>query len=168
MFELLTTIFALSLVVFVIGSMASMGLSLKMGQILEPLKNVRLVILALVANFVLVPIVATLVTLIFPLDEPLRIIAENAGVEGMVVVDEVRRHKDAVSAGRQGSYGYDAATGEYCDLFEHGIIDPAKVTRAALENAASIASLVLTTETLVTEIPEPPAAAPPGPPPMEY
>jgi len=95
------------------------------------------------------------------LDEPLRMIAENAGVEGMVVVDEVRRHKD-------GSYGYDAATGEYCDLFEHGIIDPAKVTRAALENAASIASLVLTTETLVTEIPEPPAAPGPQMPPMEY
>ncbi|TET95007.1 MAG: chaperonin GroEL [Dehalococcoidia bacterium] len=96
------------------------------------------------------------------LDEPLRMIAENAGVEGMVVVDEVRRHKD-------GSYGYDAATGEYCDLFEHGIIDPAKVTRAALENAASIAALVLTTETLVAEIPEPPAALPPqGPPPMDY
>ncbi len=95
------------------------------------------------------------------LDEPLRMIAENAGVEGMVVVDEVRRHKD-------GSYGYDAATGEYCNLFEHGIIDPAKVTRIALENAASIAALVLTTETLVTEIPEPPAAPPQGPPPMEY
>ena len=97
------------------------------------------------------------------LDEPLRMIAENAGVEGMVVVDEVRRHKD-------GSYGYDAATGEYCDLFEHGIIDPAKVTRAALENAASIAALVLTTETLVTEIPEAPGAAmpPQGPPPMDY
>ncbi len=97
------------------------------------------------------------------LDEPLRMIAENAGVEGMVVVDEVRNHKE-------GSYGYDAATDEYCDLFEHGIIDPAKVTRAALENAASIAALVLTTETLVTEIPEAPAAAMPpgGPPPMDY
>ena len=95
------------------------------------------------------------------LDEPLRMIAENAGVEGMVVVDEVRRKKD-------GSYGYDAATGEYCDLFEHGVIDPAKVTRSALENAASIASLLLTTETLVADIPEPPAAGPPGPPPMDY
>ena len=95
------------------------------------------------------------------LDEPLRMISENAGVEGMVVVDQVRRHKD-------GSYGYDAATGEYCDLFEHGVIDPAKVTRSALENAASIASLLLTTETLVADIPEPPAAGPPGPPPMDY
>lgn len=95
------------------------------------------------------------------LEEPLRMIAENAGQEGMVVVDEVRRHKDT-------AYGYDAATDEYCDLFKHGIIDPAKVTRTALENAASIASLLLTTETLVAEIPEPPQAAAPGPPPMEY
>ncbi|OGO47975.1 MAG: chaperonin GroL, partial [Chloroflexi bacterium RBG_16_64_32] len=63
------------------------------------------------------------------LEEPLRMIAENAGQEGMVVVDQVLRHKD-------GGYGYDAATDEYCDLFEHGIIDPAKVTRTALENAA--------------------------------
>ncbi len=95
------------------------------------------------------------------LEEPLRMIAENAGQEGMVVVDQVRRHKD-------GGYGYDAATDEYCDLFKHGIIDPAKVTRTALENAASIASLLLTTETLVAEIPEPPQAAPAGPPPMDY
>ncbi len=96
------------------------------------------------------------------LEEPLRMIAENAGVEGMVVVDAVRRHKD-------GSYGYDADTDEYCDLFTHGIIDPAKVTRTALENAASIASLLLTTETLVTEIPEPPGApAEAGPPPLDY
>jgi chaperonin GroEL len=89
-------------------------------------------------------------------------IAENAGMEGMVVVDQVRRHKN-------GGYGYDADTDEYCDLFKHGIIDPAKVTRTALENAASIASLVLTTETLVAEIPEPPGApAEAGPPPMDY
>ncbi|MCH7522296.1 MAG: chaperonin GroEL [Chloroflexi bacterium] len=96
------------------------------------------------------------------LEEPLRMIAENGGVEGMVVVDQVRRNKS-------GSYGYDADTDEYCDLFKHGIIDPAKVTRTALENAASIASLVLTTETLVAEIPEPPSAAPAeGPPPLDY
>jgi chaperonin GroEL len=98
------------------------------------------------------------------LDEPLRMIAENGGEEGMVVVDQVRQRKD-------NSYGFDAATGEYCDLFEHGILDPAKVTRAALENAASIAGLLLTTETLVTEIPQPPAAAGPpdmGAPPMDY
>ena len=95
------------------------------------------------------------------LEEPLRMIAENAGVEGMVIVDDVRRHKEP-------SYGYDAATGEYCDMLKHGIIDPAKVTRTALENAASIAALVLTTETLVTEIPEPPSAPMQGPPPMDY
>src|SRR3972149_5831551 len=65
-------------------------------------------------------------------------------------------------------YGYDAATGEFCDLLKHGTIDPAKVTRTALENAASIAALVLTTETLVTEIPEAPFAPMQGPPPMDY
>jgi len=95
------------------------------------------------------------------LEEPLRMISENAGQEGMVVIDNVR-------AGKQASFGYDAATGEYGDMLAKGILDPAKVTRTALENACSIASLVLTTETLVTEIPEPPSA-PGGPPPMpEY
>ena len=96
------------------------------------------------------------------LDEPLRMISENAGQEGMVIVDQVLRNKKSLS------YGYDAATGEFGDMFEKGIIDPAKVTRTALENAASIASLVLTTETLVAEIPEPPRAPEGPPPPMEY
>src|SRR3989304_3226932 len=95
------------------------------------------------------------------LEEPLRMIAETAGVEGMVIVDDVRRHKEP-------SYGYDAATGEFCDLLKHGIIDPAKVTRTALENAASIAALLLTPETLVTEIPGPPPAPMRGPPQMDY
>ena len=98
------------------------------------------------------------------LEEPLRVIAENAGQEGSVVVDAVRRSKDP-------QYGYDAEKGEFGNLFERGIIDPVKVTRSGLENAASIATLLLTTETLVVEIPEPPAAggAPPGMPPgMEY
>jgi len=96
------------------------------------------------------------------LEEPLRMIAQNAGQEGMVVVDEVKRSKDT-------NYGYDAATNEYVDLLTHGIIDPAKVTRTALENASSIAALVLTTETLVTEIPsEAPAMPMGGPPPMDY
>src|SRR5438445_759680 len=96
------------------------------------------------------------------LEEPLRMIAENAGQEGMVVVDQVKRSSDT-------TYGYDAATDEYVDLLTHGIIDPAKVTRTALENAASIAALVLTTETLVTEIPsEAPAVPMGGPPPMDY
>jgi chaperonin GroEL len=95
------------------------------------------------------------------LEEPLRMIAENAGQEGMVVVDRVKASKD-------GSFGYDAATDEYCDLLTHGIIDPAKVTRTALENASSIASLVLTTESLVTEIPQETPPGPPMPPPMDY
>ncbi|MGQ9573454.1 MAG: chaperonin GroEL [Dehalococcoidia bacterium] len=82
-------------------------------------------------------------------EEPLRIIAENAGQEGSVVVDAVRKSEDA-------NWGYDAAEDEFCNLFERGIIDPVKVTRSGLENAASIAALVLTTESLVTEIPEPP------------
>jgi chaperonin GroEL len=93
-------------------------------------------------------------------EEPLRIIAENAGQEGSVVVDAVRRSKDA-------GYGYDAAVGEFCNLLERGIIDPVKVTRSGLENAASIATLLLTTETLVAEIPEPPRG-PEMPPHMEY
>jgi len=93
-------------------------------------------------------------------EEPLRIIAENAGQEGSVVVDAIERSDNR-------NFGYDAATEEYGDMFERGIIDPAKVTRSALENAASIAAMVLTTESLVTDIPEPPAQAP-SPPPMDY
>jgi len=94
------------------------------------------------------------------LGEPLRMIAENGGQEGLVVVDKVRSAKELF-------YGYDADKEEYGDLLKKGIIDPAKVTRTALENAASIAALVLTTESLVAEIPEAPRA-PEGPPPMEY
>ena len=80
------------------------------------------------------------------LEEPLRQIAINAGQEGSVVVDAVRKMK-------KGS-GYDAQKGEYTDMFVAGIIDPAKVTRSALENAASVAALMLTTETVITDIPE--------------
>ncbi|HUF54862.1 MAG TPA: chaperonin GroEL [Dehalococcoidia bacterium] len=95
------------------------------------------------------------------LEEPLRMIAENGGQEGMVIVDNVRSHKDA-------NYGYDAATDTYGDMLKKGIIDPAKVTRTAIENASSIAALVLTTESLVTEIPQDTPSMP-GPPPMpEY
>ncbi|MFN8558746.1 MAG: chaperonin GroEL [Dehalococcoidia bacterium] len=93
------------------------------------------------------------------MEDPLRMIAENAGQEGLVIVNNVRRNGEA-------GYGYDALRGEYGDMFEKGIIDPAKVTRSALENAASIASLVLTTESLVADIPEPPA--PMAAPPPEY
>ncbi len=95
------------------------------------------------------------------LEAPLFMIADNAGKEGAVIVDEVRSSKSV-------NFGYDAGEDVFGDMLEKGIIDPAKVTRTALENAASIAALVLTTESLVTEIPqETPAMA--GPPPMpEY
>ncbi|MGI8830053.1 MAG: TCP-1/cpn60 chaperonin family protein, partial [Candidatus Limnocylindria bacterium] len=90
------------------------------------------------------------------LEEPLRQIAINAGQEGSVVVEAVRKLKP-------GS-GYDAAKGEYGDLFATGVIDPAKVTRSALENAASIAGLLLTTETIITDLPEKEKAMPGMPP----
>ncbi len=86
------------------------------------------------------------------LEEPLRQIAENAGFEGSVVVNEVRR---AEAAG----IGLNAATGEYVDLVSAGVIDPAMVTRSALQNAASIAKNILTTEAIVAEVPEKDAAA---------
>src|SRR5258706_14519077 len=76
---------------------------------------------------------------------PTRVLADNAGVEGSVVVQEVKR--------RKGNEGYNVSTGEYEDLVKAGVVDPKKVTRAALQNAASIAGLLLTTECLVTEIP---------------
>jgi chaperonin GroEL len=90
------------------------------------------------------------------LEAPLRQISENAGLEGSIVVEKVRNAEDA-------NTGYDALNGDYRDMVAAGIIDPAKVTRSALENAASIASLVLTTEALVAEKPEPAAPAPAGP-----
>jgi chaperonin GroEL len=80
------------------------------------------------------------------IEEPTRALAENAGVEGSVVVQEVKR--------RKGNEGYNVATNEYEDLVKAGVVDPKKVTRAALQNAASIAGLLLTTECLVTEAPE--------------
>jgi chaperonin GroEL len=94
------------------------------------------------------------------LEEPLRQIAENSGEEGSVVVNAVREGKD--------TYGFDAYDNTYGDMLKKGIIDPAKVVRAATENAVSIASMLLTTESLVAEIPEPPSAAPMAPPPMDY
>jgi chaperonin GroEL len=81
------------------------------------------------------------------LEEPLRQIAQNAGVEGAIVVGRIRESKDE-------HFGYNADTGEYGDLVKMGVIDPAKVTRLALQNAASVASLMLTTEALVAEIKE--------------
>ncbi len=85
-------------------------------------------------------------------EAPARLIADNAGLEGAVVVEQVVRES--------GNVGLNAATGEYEDLMKAGVIDPAKVTRAALQNAASIASLLLTTECLVADKPEPAAAMP--------
>src|SRR5262249_42439373 len=85
------------------------------------------------------------------IEEPLRQIAANAGEEGSIVVQKVREHK--------GAYGYNAATGEYGDLLAMGVIDPAKVVRSALQNAASVASLMLTTEALIAERPKEEKAA---------
>ena len=87
---------------------------------------------------------------------PIMQIAANAGLEGAVILDNVYRKKDA-------SYGFDAANEAYGDMIKMGIIDPTKVCRSALENAASVASMVLTTESLVTDIPTPPAPAAPAP-----
>lgn len=80
------------------------------------------------------------------LEEPLRQIANNAGAEGSIIVQKVKAEKNSV--------GFDANAGEYVDMLSAGIIDPAKVTRSALQNAASISSLMLTTEAVVTDIPE--------------
>jgi chaperonin GroEL len=88
------------------------------------------------------------------LEEPLRQIAENAGLEGSVVVNDVRKAKKGE--------GLNAATGEMVDLVKEGIIDPAMVTRSALQNAASIAKNILTTEAIVAEVPEKEAAGPGG------
>jgi chaperonin GroEL len=95
------------------------------------------------------------------LEEPLRTIASNAGFEGAIVIGKVRESKDS-------NYGFDAAAEEYTDMIAAGILDPAKVVRSALQNAASISSLMLTTEALVAEIPEEEKApaAPAGGPPM--
>jgi chaperonin GroEL len=87
-------------------------------------------------------------------EAPLKQIAINAGLEGGVVVEKVRHLEPG--------FGLNAATGEYVDLLKAGIIDPAKVTRSALQNAASIAALFLTTEAVVADKPEPKSAAPAG------
>src|SRR5690349_1158372 len=90
------------------------------------------------------------------IEEPLRTLANNAGSEGALIVEEVKN--------RKGNEGYNVATGEYEDLVKAGVVDPTKVTRSALQNAASIAGLLLTTEALVTEVPEKEKAGPPMPP----
>ena len=92
------------------------------------------------------------------LEVPLRLIVQNADGEGAVILEQVSKQK--------ADYGFDAEIGEFGPMFERGIVDPVKVTRSALQNAASVASMVLTTESMITEIPEK-TAAPPMPP-MEY
>ena len=93
------------------------------------------------------------------LEAPIRQIAANAGLDGSVILEKVR------ASGKNG-YGFDAYKEEYCDMVAAGIIDPAKVTRSALENAASVSAMVLTTESLVADKPEPPAPAPAADPSM--
>ena len=93
------------------------------------------------------------------IEEPLKQIANNAGVEGSVVVNRVKEEK--------ANFGFNAATGEYGDMVAFGVIDPAKVTKSALRNAASVASMMLTTEAVISEIPEPKAPAAPAAPGMD-
>ena len=88
------------------------------------------------------------------LEEPIRQIASNSGLEGSVIIDTIKK------SGKNG-YGFNFVTDEYCDMISAGIVDPTKVTRSALQNAASVAAMVLTTESLVADNPEPPA--PPAP-----
>ena len=87
------------------------------------------------------------------LEEPIRQIAKNAGLDGSVILNDILRKGDK-------NYGFDAYKNEYCDMVKAGIIDPTKVTRSALQNAASIASTLLTTESIVTDIPKDEPAAP--------
>ena len=86
------------------------------------------------------------------LDEPVKQIAKNAGLEGSVIVEKVREASEEI--------GFNALSEEYVDMMKAGIVDPAKVTRSALQNAASVAAMVLTTESLVADKPEPEPSAP--------
>lgn len=90
------------------------------------------------------------------LESPIKQIAANAGLEGAVILDKVKNSHDV-------NFGFDAAKEEYCNMIEAGVVDPTKVCRSALENAASVAAMVLTTESLVADIPQPPAPAPAAP-----
>ena len=91
------------------------------------------------------------------IEEPIRQIAANAGAEGSIIVEKVRESNAQ-------NFGYNTAIDEYQDMVKAGVIDPTKVTRTALQNAASIAGLLLTTEAVVVDMPEPEAAAPAMPP----
>ena len=93
------------------------------------------------------------------LEMPMRKIAENAGKDGSVIIENVRQAQKKDDNKR---IGYDVLTEEYGDMVKGGVIDPAKVTRGALENAASIAAMILTTEALITDIPEEEPPMPPG------
>ena len=90
------------------------------------------------------------------LKAPIAQIAANAGVEGAVVLNEIAKSDDV-------NYGYDAASDKFCNMLESGIVDPTKVCRSALENAASVSAIVLTTESLVADLPEKTAPVPPTP-----
>ena len=95
------------------------------------------------------------------LESPIKLISENTGVSGEVILNQ--------SLESEGDWGYDAEAGEFCHLLKRGIMDPTKVTRAAIENAASVAAMVLTTESLITDVPAPEGAAgAPAMPPMDY
>jgi chaperonin GroEL len=98
------------------------------------------------------------------MEEPMRQLAVNAGYDGAVIVQDVKRYQE--QEGNR-NLGFDVLVEDYGDMIKKGIIDPAKVTRSAIENAASIAAMILTTEALITDIPEPEPAAPPTPP-MPY
>ena len=101
-------------------------------------------------------------------EEPLRMIVENAGLEGSVVVNEVKNggNRGGSAVNGYSDYGYNARTEKYENLFQSGVIDPAKVTRVALENAASIAGMLLTTECVLCDIKEPEPPMPAGNPGM--
>ena len=90
------------------------------------------------------------------LSEPVKQIAINAGIDGSVVLEKIKN-------ARKVGYGFDAYKETYCDMITAGIVDPTKVTRSALQNAASVAAILLTTESLVADKPEPPAPAPAAP-----
>ena len=89
------------------------------------------------------------------IEEPVRQIAKNAGFDGSVIVNNILSSKKK-------NYGFDALKNEYTDMVASGILDPTKVSRSVLQNAASVAATLLTTESIVTDIPTPPAAAPMG------
>ena len=89
------------------------------------------------------------------LEEPVRQIAANAGLEGSIIVEKIVADKSK-------TFGFNAATGEYVDMIEAGIIDPTKVTRSAIQNACSVAAMLLTTESIVTDLPAPEPPAMPG------